>query len=118
MRIKNVKNKVTETLKRHKTARDNDMQLLAIIWNQEVGGKDKAEKMTAFDLLCLLARKELSNPVSLWRCRQMVQQNDESLRGEKWKARQEHSKDVVEEIKSWDAPVDKDDIPENQGELF
>ena len=44
MRIKNVKNKVTETLKRHKTARDNDMQLLAIIWNQEVGGKDKAEK--------------------------------------------------------------------------
>ena len=111
MRIKNVKNKVTETLKRHEAARDNDMQLLAIIWNQEVGGKDKAEKMSAFDLLRFLARKELSNPVSLWRCRQMVQKNDESLRGEKWKARQEHSKNVKEEIRTWD-------VSDNQVDLF
>ncbi len=118
MKLKNVKNTVTETLKMHETARDNDMQLLAIVWNQEIGGKDKAEKMSAFDLLCLLARKELSNPVSLWRCRQKAQEEDESLRGEKWKARQEHSKNVVEEIKSWDAPGTKDDKPKQQGELF
>ena len=87
------------------------MKLLAIIWNQELGGSDATEKMTAFELLCLLSRKELSNPVSLWRCRQKIQEEDEKLRGSKWKARQEHSKNVVGEIKSWDAP-------ENQSELF
>lgn len=111
MKIKNVKNKVESILSTYEEARDCDMKLLAIIWNQELGGSDATEKMTAFELLCLLSRKELSNPVSLWRCRQKIQEEDEKLRGSKWKARQEHSKNVVEEIKSWDAP-------ENQSELF
>ena len=111
MKIKNVKNKVTEILEQHPQTRDNDMSLLAIIWNVELGGREESEKMDAFQFLCLLSRKELSNPVSLWRCRQKIQEEDEKLRGSKWKARQEHSKNVVGEIKSWDAP-------ENQSELF
>ena len=111
MKIKNVKQKVTQVLKKHPHARDNDMALLAIIWNDQLGGRDVTDNMTAFELLCLLSRKELSNPVSLWRCRQKIQEEQELLRGDKWKARQEHSKNVLEEIKSWDAP-------ENQGNLF
>ena len=111
MKIKNVKKKVTEVLERHPQSRDNDMSLLAIVWNDELGGKDATDTMSAFELLCLLSRKEISNPVSLWRCRQKVQEENESLRGGKWKARQEHSKNVVEEIRSWD-------VPDNQGELF
>ena len=111
MKIKNVKNKVESILSTYEEARDCDMKLLAIIWNQELGGSDATEKMTAFELLCLLSRKELSNPVSLWRCRQKIQEEDEKLRGSKWKARQEHSKNVVGQLKSWDAP-------ENQSELF
>ena len=95
MKIKNVKNKVESILSTYEEARDCDMKLLAIIWNQELGGSDATEKMTAFELLCLLSRKELSNPVSLWRCRQKIQEEDEKLRGSKWKARQEHSKNVV-----------------------
>ena len=104
MKIKNVKKKVSEVLREHPHTRDSDMALLAIIWNEQLGGKDKTENMTAFELLCLLSRKELSNPVSLWRCRQKIQEENEDLRGEKWKARQEHSKNVVEEIRNWDAP--------------
>ena len=111
MKIKNVKKKVTEVLERHPQSRDNDMSLLAIVWNDELGGKDITDTMSAFELLCLLSKKEISNPVSLWRCRQKVQEENESLRGDKWKARQEHSKNVVEEIRSWD-------VPDNQGELF
>ena len=111
MKIKNVKKKVTEVLEKHPQSRDNDMSLLAIVWNDQLGGKIITEDMTAFELLCLLSRKELANPVSLWRCRQKVQEENESLRGDKWKARQEHSKNVVEEIRSWD-------VPDNQGELF
>ena len=111
MKIKNVKKKVTEVLERQPQSRDNDMSLLAIVWNDELGGKDITGTMSAFELLCLLSRKEISNPVSLWRCRQKVQEENESLRGDKWKARQEHSKNVVEEIRSWD-------VPDNQGELF
>ena len=111
MKIKNVKKKVTQVLERHPQSRDNDMSLLAIVWNDELGGKDATDTMSAFELLCLLSRKEISNPVSLWRCRQKVQEENESLRGDKWKARQEHSKNVVEEIRSCD-------VPDNQGELF
>ena len=111
MKIKNVKKKVTEVLERHPQSRDNDMSLLAIVWNDELGGKDITGTMSAFELLCLLSKKEISNPVSLWRCRQKVQEENESLRGDKWQARQEHSKNVVEEIRSWD-------VPDNQGELF
>ena len=111
MKIKNVKKKVTEVLDKHPQSRDNDMSLLAIIWNEQLGGRDVTDTMTAFELLCLLSRKELSNPVSLWRCRQKVQEENELLRGETWKVRQEHSKNVVGEIRSWD-------VPEDQGELF
>ena len=111
MKIKNVKQKVTQVLTKHPQSRDNDMSLLAIVWNDQLGGRDVTDNMTAFELLCLLSRKELSNPVSLRRSRQKIQEEQELLRGDKWKARQEHSKNVVEEIKSWDAP-------ENQGNLF
>ena len=111
MKIKNVKKKVTEVLTKHPKSRDNDMSLLAIVWNEQLGGRIITEDMTAFELLCLLSRKELSNPVSLWRCRQKVQEEQENLRGESWTARQEHSKNVVEEIRTWDAP-------ENQMELL
>ena len=111
MKIKNVKNKVTEILEHHPQARDNDMSLLAIVWNIELGGKEVSENMDAFQFLCLLSKKELSNPVSLWRCRQKIQEENESLRGEKWKARQEHSKNVKEEIRTWD-------VSDNQMELL
>ena len=111
MKIKNVKKKVTEILENHEPSRDSDMQLLAIVWNEECGGKEITDTMSAFELLCLLSKKELSNPVSLWRCRQKIQEENESLRGEKWKSRQEHSKNVVEELRTWD-------VPENQEELF
>ena len=111
MKIKNVKKKVTKVLQKHPQSRDNDMSLIAIVWNEQLGGRDATDTMTAFELLCLLSRKELSNPVSLWRCRQKVQEENELLRGEQWKARQEHSKNVVGEIRSWD-------VPENQGDLF
>ena len=111
MKIKNVKNKVEKVLKDFPHTRDNDMALLSIIWNIELGGKEVSENMDAFQFLCLLSRKELSNPVSLWRCRQKIQEENPELRGEKWKSRQEHSKHVVEEIRNWD-------VPDNQMELL
>ena len=111
MKIKNVKKKVSEVLREHPHTRDSDMALLAIIWNIEVGGKEVSQNMDTFEFLCLLSRKILSNPVSLWRCRQKIQEENEDLRGDKWKSRQEHSKNVVEELRTWD-------VPENQSELF
>ena len=111
MKIKNVKKKVTEVLEKHPQSRDNDMSLLAIVWNDQLGGKIITDDMSAFELLCLLSRKDLANPVSLWRCRQKIQEENEFLRGENWTARQEHSKKVVEEIRNWDAP-------DNQMELL
>ena len=111
MKIKNVKNKVTEILENHTKSRDNDMQLLAIVWNIELGGKEVSSNMDTFHFFCLLSKKKLSNPVSLWRCRQKIQEENPQLRGKKWKARQEHSKNVVEELRTWD-------VSDNQMELL
>ena len=57
MKIKNVKNKVTNILTHVPESRDNDMKLLAIVWNEECGGKDCTNNMSGFDFLCKLEDK-------------------------------------------------------------
>ena len=100
--IKNLEDRVAFFLKEFPPCRDNDSQLLAAIWNDFLGGQVKTETKTAWNLLCLLAKKELPNPVSIWRCRQKVQQHNAELRGKKWEERQAHKKTVKDEIINWE----------------
>lgn len=104
MKLRYSKKKVTKILKKFPHTRDNDMALISIVWNYELGGKEKTEEMTGFDCLCKVARKELSNPVSLWRCRQKIQQENPDLRGKNYKERQKHSKNVKSQIINWGNP--------------
>ena len=100
--IKNLEKRVKFYLKKYPDCRDNDSQLLAAIWNDFLGGHIRTNERTAWELLCLLAKKELPNPVSIWRCRQKVQQHNAELRGKKWEDRQSHAKSVKKEIVDWE----------------
>ena len=99
--IRALEDKVRGVLLSHPESRDNDQLLVSIIWMNDVGGPDNCKAMSAWELLKLNSRKKLSNIVSIWRCRQKLQELYPELRGDKWDDRQKHSKKVKNEIKKW-----------------
>ena len=66
--------------------RDNDQALIANIWWRELvtQGKDKS---TAFEFLKVFSEGKLSNPESIRRSRQKIQEEEPSLRGDSYYAR-------------------------------
>tara|TARA_Y100001973_G_C5129230_1_gene296814 strand:- start:502 stop:819 length:318 start_codon:yes stop_codon:yes gene_type:complete len=104
MRIKNLEGRVRSALNNYPPCRDNDAMLTSILWTEEVG-PDKLKSMTAWEFLTLHSRNELINARSVRRCRQKLQEHNEDLRGEKWEARQRHSKKVEAEIKNWNGKL-------------
>jgi len=85
--------KVKNILIRNPETRDDDMLLLSLIWNQEKVFSD------AMDLLASIGAGQLPNPESVRRSRQLLQQENPSLRGDKYKKRQNHVKTFVKNIK-------------------
>ena len=84
-------------------ARDNDSFLLMVVWTHKLRelGYDP-ENMGSWELLGMLGRGELPNMVSVWRCRQKLQEENESLRGDKYNDRHSHAPGVKEELKEKD----------------
>lgn len=105
MKIRKVEEKVKKILTEVKLSRDNDKILLSCIWNIECGGSIRTKDITAWDFLTMLSQDKLSNPVSIWRSRQKLQELYPDLRGKKYESRQKHASDVKEEIQQWD-PLD------------
>lgn len=110
MKIKKQENRIRQILTDHPETRDNDHLLLKHIWIEDIGGNFWANEMTAMDLLNKISNKQLTNMVSVWRCRQKIQEHTPALRGESYKHRQKEQQPVKEEIKTWN---DAD-----QGEIF
>ena len=100
--IKSHEDKVINILERYPAARDSDTLLVALIWDEELGGPKKTHKMTAFQLLAMVSRGELSNYRSISRCRSKVEETREDLRGKNYEARQRHQAQVKQEIVEWD----------------
>lgn len=94
--IKSIKAKVTSLLIEFHELRDCDSKLIAMIWQHEIGFDSR---LTAQGLLTLLAQCKLTNPESIRRCRQTLQAKNESLQGEKYKARQKMGVEVIKVIK-------------------
>lgn len=111
--IKNKEALVRKILEMKPKSKDSDALLLAIFWAKEIGDFELngPTPLTAKQFLQRLAMGDTSNPISIWRCRQKLQEKYELLRGDKYQVRQKHSKKVKEEIIKWDDP-------ENQKELF
>lgn len=78
--------------------RDSDRVLIARIWADQMGGKDKLRVISAFDLMCEYARSEskLTNVVSIVRVRRALQKANVHLRGKSFETRAKASKEVKE----------------------
>ena len=100
--IKNLEKRVTYWLKERPETRDNDQKLAACIWTFDIGSAEVCKKMSAWEFLEKFAKNKYTNPDSISRCRQKVQEHNAELRGKKWEKRQNNAKNnVKEEIKNW-----------------
>ena len=94
MKIAEIKPIVYKLLTEHAHLRDDDLKLIANIWYNEMDGK----QVSAFDFLSQFSRGEYSNPESIRRVRQKLQEENPDLRGENYQARQSEQKKVKSEL--------------------
>lgn len=104
--IKKLEDRVSRILVKYPKTRDNDQMLVSLVWCYFIG-IERCKELSAWELLTMLSRKELPNFVSIWRCRQKIQEHNKELRGEKWADRQSHSKTVKKEITEWNGTLFK-----------
>ena len=100
--------KVEKILRECPDARDNDNYLIGSYWHEELMQiKEMKERDFVFDLtdkeidlFCdIIEGGMLSNPESIRRSRQKLQQVNPKLRGEKYNERHAAAKKVVKELK-------------------
>ena len=86
MKITGKKEIVKSALTRFPKTRDSDYMLIAFIWWQELPEEAKQnEAVKAF--FVRLSKGDFSNPESIRRARQLIQAQEESLRGKTYKHR-------------------------------
>lgn len=77
--------------------RDNDSALIANIWWRELMDKGQMGA-SAFDVLKMFSEGKLSNPESIRRSRQKIQEEQPELRGESYRARHKEQDNVKEQL--------------------
>lgn len=95
-----LKQRIQNLLEKVPSLRDNDLRLIANIWVAEIGGKEKAHKITAHDFLEKYSKGSLTNPESVRRLRQKIQEENPLLRGNLYEKRQKHANSIKNQIKS------------------
>lgn len=98
--IKNTKERVLKLLKHKPHLRDDDQKLMANIWFQDLlkSGID-VKNITGYQLLEIFSNNDiLSNPESIRRVRQKVQEEDVELRGTNWKSRHKNEEKIKKEL--------------------
>ena len=78
--------------------RDNDNSLIATIWAKECGGMSAITNISAYEFLKMFSEKKLTNPETIRRARQRIQQENPELRGETYFERQQEAKYVKQNI--------------------
>jgi hypothetical protein len=94
-----IKQRIKNILETNRSARDCDRLLISIMWKidfEHLYGK--LELNDAKGLLIALENGELTSTETIRRCRQHLQQNDESLRGLKYRERQRLGEEVRQTI--------------------
>lgn len=97
MAVKVIKDRIITILRKIPAYRDDDNKLISTIWLHECKAKGLSE-MEAKKVLKLLANGELTSPESIRRSRQLVQEQDVTLRGEKYKERQDRQTHIQGEL--------------------
>lgn len=98
--LKDTKQKVKSLLINFPHLRDSDERLIATYWMKEAGSKDALDNMTATQFLKNFVSGAYTNPESIRRVRQKLQEEDETLRGENYFKRQKSKENVRNQIKS------------------
>ena len=87
------KEMVLHLLRKSQSLRDNDNRLIANVWSMEIKalGYAPLDRMLAEDFLQLVADGKLSSAPTIKRLRAKLQQENEHLRGSKYKFKQAHA---------------------------
>lgn len=85
--MKDIRSNVEELLVNYPHLRDNDYKLVATYHLFELGGREKANQITASEFLEKYANGKLTNTESIRRVRAKLQEDNPRLRGTKWSER-------------------------------
>ena len=96
--MKDLNQKIKRLLTVKKHLRDNDAELIAEIWKDELKGL-LLWGGGVFDVLTLLSTRKISWPDSITRERRLIQAEFKELRGKKWEARHAKADEVRKTIK-------------------
>jgi len=94
----NIKDKVQKYLVEDPRTRDNDALLSVLIWWKELQGNGKND-ISAVDFFKMYSKNEFTSPESIRRCRQKIQEENPSLRGNTYKDRQAKEKIIRNQVK-------------------
>lgn len=86
MSVLGTRKRVERLLRAKPHLRDNDDKLIASIWYNDAGMADNND-MPAIDLLNMFADGKLTNPETIRRSRQQLQEQNPGLRGESYTER-------------------------------
>jgi hypothetical protein len=90
-----VKQRVKSILEVNKDARDCDRLLISQIWQADFESSyGKLELNDSKGILIALENGELTSPETIRRCRQRLQEENETLRGYKYKLRKQLGEEV------------------------
>lgn len=95
MKINKAKEKVYKLLLNNGHLRNSDLKLIACIWYSEV---PNINDLTAYQFLQKFSNGELSNPESIRRSRQKLQEEIPALRGTNYKKRQLNQSNVKQQL--------------------
>ena len=111
--VKNVKDRVASLLEEHPSLRDDDNRLIANIWfNDALTANPDLSISVVKDFLQLVADGNLTNPESIRRSRQLVQEKNPHLRGNTYNMRQSNKRNIQKEI------IEVKQTPNNQKQLW
>ena len=95
MRINLLKDKIYKLLVNNGHLRNSDLKLIACIWYSEV---PNINDLTAYEFLQKFSNGQLTNPESIRRSRQKVQEEIPALRGTNYKKRQENQTNIKKQL--------------------
>jgi hypothetical protein len=88
-----VKQRVKSILENNKNTRDCDRMLISVLWKEDLSKIGKLF-LSAYVMLETFKNGELTSPETIRRCRQRLQEENESLRGYKYKLRKQLGEEV------------------------
>lgn len=92
----NAQSLILHLLTEHPHLRDNDQKLLANVWHWQTN----PHGISGYDLLKMLADGQLTNPETVRRLRQKLQEKNPNLRGESYTKRQKDGAKIRKTIKN------------------